>query len=372
MTNKIGKIVNEVFNTYLTEGEFKQGDELKIGIDNETLGRKIIRQKYNLNPDDFEYQGNGRFVYKTNKKKPIPRTTKPKFKSQYLGRKEDETEQEYLERVRELNPRFASIESEIPGEKWTPIVNKGRYFNGQTDYEKSYEISNMGRIRIINFEDPMRSRISTGYDAPTRNARQFHLDIPDYKTTPTIHNMVADAWLQPPDGNSIDYDVEHIDGDYHNNRADNLRYVPRKGRRGRPKQITNNENINRTNMKQITRLTEQDLHRIVKESVKRVLNEVGDTEDGQRALGALQARKVINADGDTVDNFFDNQSKEGGKIYNYAKDKRASLGNDSDENGNTINPLYKSYTQSYIDYLNSHPEEYAERNNRLRKLGYYN
>ena len=43
-------------------------------------------------------------------------------------------------------------------------------------------------------------------------------------------------------------------------------------------------------MKQIIKLTEQDLHRIVNESVRRVLNEIGDTERGQYALGAVAAR----------------------------------------------------------------------------------
>ena len=68
-------------------------------------------------------------------------------------------------------------------------------------------------------------------------------------------------------------------------------------------------------MKKLIRLTESDLHRIVKESVSRILREVGETPGGQRKLGALQARKIINADGDSVDDFFKNQSKEGGKIY---------------------------------------------------------
>lgn len=36
---------------------------------------------------------------------------------------------------------------------------------------------------------------------------------------------------------------------------------------------------------------ESRLHRIIKESVKNVLNEIGDTIDGQIALGALSARK---------------------------------------------------------------------------------
>ena len=44
-------------------------------------------------------------------------------------------------------------------------------------------------------------------------------------------------------------------------------------------------------MKQRIKLTEGDLHRIVKESVKRVLNEIGNTANGQYMLGRLQARQ---------------------------------------------------------------------------------
>ena len=39
---------------------------------------------------------------------------------------------------------------------------------------------------------------------------------------------------------------------------------------------------------------ESRLHRIIKESVKNVLNEIGNTIDGQIALGALSARKKRN------------------------------------------------------------------------------
>lgn len=124
-------------------------------------------------------------------------------------------------------------------------------------------------------------------------------------------------------------------------------------------------------MKQRVRLTESDLHKIVKESVRRILNEIGETEDGQRALGALQARKVINANGDTIEDFFNNQAEEGGRIYDYAKEKRSKMGTDTNAYGNTINPLYKNYSKGYLEYLNSHPEEYAKRNKRLRGLGYY-
>lgn len=123
--------------------------------------------------------------------------------------------------------------------------------------------------------------------------------------------------------------------------------------------------------KKVIRLTESDLHRIVNESIQKILKEYGNTPEGQKKLGALQARKVLNADGETSDELFDNQAKNGGEIYNYAKGQRSYMGNDSDKFGNTINPLYKDYCNGFHEYLNAHPEENAARNERLRKLGYW-
>jgi hypothetical protein len=45
-------------------------------------------------------------------------------------------------------------------------------------------------------------------------------------------------------------------------------------------------------MKKMVRLTESELHRIIKESVNRVLNEIGDTPNGQYALGKLAQRQL--------------------------------------------------------------------------------
>ena len=44
--------------------------------------------------------------------------------------------------------------------------------------------------------------------------------------------------------------------------------------------------------KKLIRLTEGDLHKIVKESVNRILNEIGDTEKGQDALGQVHGRAI--------------------------------------------------------------------------------
>lgn len=43
-------------------------------------------------------------------------------------------------------------------------------------------------------------------------------------------------------------------------------------------------------MKKLIRLTEGDLHRIIENAIKRTLNEIGDTEKGQYALGRLTSR----------------------------------------------------------------------------------
>ena len=274
MRDLVNKIVKNVVTSVLNEGEFKMGDSIVIP-GNVATGRKIIRAKYGLNPDDFEYVGSGKFVYKVKPKKTRPKTKAPKYRSQDLGRKEGETEQEYLERVREINPKFAEEETEIPGEEWRPIENKGRYFKGAADFSRDFEVSNMGRVRIIDYQDPMRSIITSGYDAPYRNARQITIRIPGMRTTPPLHTLVADAWLPEPPGGIENYFVEHIDGNYQNNRADNLRYVPRKGmfaRKAAKKAAMMN------NAEAEAPLAES-VRRMIKESVRRTLNEWADGTD---------------------------------------------------------------------------------------------
>ena len=64
-------------------------------------------------------------------------------------------------------------------------------------------------------------------------------------------------------------------------------------------------------MKQIIRLTESDLHDIVMETVNKMLNEIGDTDKGQRLLGRLAARKSTNGD---LNGYYN--------VSDYAKDKQ--------------------------------------------------
>lgn len=95
--------------------------------------------------------------------------------------------------------------------------------------------------------------------------------------------------------------------------------------------------------KRLIRLTESDLHKIVKESVQKILNEIGDTPKGQKALGALHARKQFRDDDDSND------------VYYYAEKAR---GGDSFDNiGDNTNPLYKDFCKGWYKYQDSHPYE---------------
>lgn len=59
------------------------------------------------------------------------------------------------------------------------------------------------------------------------------------------------------------------------------------------------------------KVTESQLKDIIKESVRRILKEIGDTEEGQKKLGGLAARKSAKGD---AKGFYD--------IEDYAKEKR--------------------------------------------------
>jgi DNA-binding winged helix-turn-helix (wHTH) protein len=196
---------------------------------------KMIASKYGVNPADFLVGKNGTIVYQPK------RTAKPK--PQTISKPENMSVEEYKEKfVIPMNPDLKDLEDE----EWRPVPNKGRYFGGEADYGNYYEISNLGRLRTINLQNAAKSSISCGYDAPTRKAMQFHLNHKSgMNTCPDVKYMVADAFLGEHDlENNM---VVHIDGDYHNNRADNLKWVHRK-KKGKEMNINNiaNETVNRT------------------------------------------------------------------------------------------------------------------------------
>lgn len=206
--------------------ELKKGDIFKLnGMKPEQLA-KMIASKYGVNPTDFTKGKSDTIVYNPK------RTAKPK--QQTISKPKDMSVEEYKEKyVIPMKPELKDEE----GEEWRPVPNKGRYFGGEADYSNYYEISNLGRLRLINLQNAAKSSISCGYDAPTRKAMQFHLNHKSgMNTCPDVKYMVADAFLGEHD--LQDNMVIHIDGDYHNNRADNLKWVPRKRQQQTPEEIS--------------------------------------------------------------------------------------------------------------------------------------
>ena len=259
MNKTIKRIVESAVRSVLNESALQPGAQLTTQWVGEQ-GKYKLAKMYHVSPDDFDYVANGKYVYKSSAK--TRAAYKKAKKMEYKGIKEGQTIEDYLEDVRRHNKKFAEAEKLIEGEEWRPIVNKGRFFSGEADFSKDFEVSNMGRIRIIDLEDPMRSIITTGYDASKKGARQLTLKIPGMRTTPPIHTLVADAWLPEPEGGIENYYVEHIDGNYHNNRADNLRYVPKKGRAERKAAEAAQAPVNG-----------EVIDKVVAESIRRVLNE---------------------------------------------------------------------------------------------------
>ena len=186
---------------------------------------KIKKERSDLDPTGFSYVGN-KLIHNGKKAQKKPIISKPENMS---------VEEYYTKYVLPNNPKMAEKEEQYSDEDWRPVQNIGRYFGGEVDYSSYYEVSNYGRLKTINFKNALRSNIQDGYDAPTRNAMQFHLngfgdDGTSMKTCPDVKYIVADAWLEPHDMKR--FKVIHLDGDYHNNKVNNLKWVEKKNKQG--------------------------------------------------------------------------------------------------------------------------------------------
>ena len=231
MRNRLYNLIKESVRSILLEGDDPQGTRFlaKPGTPVDKA-RRFFAKKYGLKieylypdpkmPDCYVY-----FPPKKRKAK-----EKPAGK-EFAGRQGNESYSEYLERIRQVNPAFAKTEQEIPGEEWRPIVNMGRWFKKQPDAKLGqYEVSNMGRIRYIDYTDPISSKISSGAvwnNKKGQNIELFARSDKDGATTRTstgIHNIVADTFIGPPSDNPKTYIVIHKNGNPHDNRVENLEY----------------------------------------------------------------------------------------------------------------------------------------------------
>lgn len=162
---------------------------------------------------------------------PPKKTAVPKAPKQKIGKPEGMSVEEYYRTmVLPNNKKMAEKANENPDEEFRPVKNVGRYFGGNVDYGCDYSVSKDGRLRVINLQDRTKGNIYDGYPAPTRNAMQFHLngfadDGTPMKTCPDVKYIVADAWLEPHDYKK--FMVIHKDGNWKNNKAENLMWVPK-------------------------------------------------------------------------------------------------------------------------------------------------
>lgn len=122
-----------------------------------------------------------------------------------------------------------------------------------------YEASNLGRIRRIPRTGPpqLTAQWTRGQKYPMTC---LFRPVPGTRTTQrwqvAAHRVIAEAWLGPKPG--VGYEVDHIDGNRHNNLLDNLRWVtPSENIRGAVERGHRGEN--RWNAK----LTEADVREIL-------------------------------------------------------------------------------------------------------------
>lgn len=221
----ISESIKGVLNEWTDIATFPKEFIMKKGREWQTERLKKEAEKHpDLDPTGFQWFGNT--IKHNGKKKPkgsgAQRIAKPK------GMSEEEYEKTI---VIPNNEKYAQKVNEHPDEEFRPLVNGGRYFGGEADYGNFYEVSNYGRLKILNHENCLRSDIVDGYPAPTRNAMQFHLNFSgkgddSMKTCPAVHYMVANAFLGEHDPK--EWKVVHLDGDWRNNVVDNLKWVPKK------------------------------------------------------------------------------------------------------------------------------------------------
>ena len=147
-----------------------------------------------------------------------------------IGKPEGMSDKEYEQKlVIPNNEKYRAQLEKYSDEEFLPIVNGGRYFGGDVDYGCDYEVSNRGRLKVLNHDNALKSNIYDPYPAPTRKAMQFHLNAMDDEgnkmfTCPNVAYMVANAFLGEHDPSQ--YTIRHKDGDWRNNNVENLEWVP--------------------------------------------------------------------------------------------------------------------------------------------------
>jgi len=112
-----------------------------------------------------------------------------------------------------INHTFGSLPDPRQNEYFRPLMD---------EYSIPYWVSNMGYIYSSMSGKILRmDKRKDGYVI-------VHLQDPDYKSVPKyLHIIVAEQFVSKPDSDEA-LEIDHIDGNKSNNRADNLEWVTHK------------------------------------------------------------------------------------------------------------------------------------------------
>ena len=92
-------------------------------------------------------------------------------------------------------------------------------------YEGLYEVSNLGRVRSLEFRNGSGTYSRVSVMTPTDNGHGYKivgLSLKNKRRNHYVHRLVANAFCDNPDEGEV---VDHIDHDRSNNSADNLRWI---------------------------------------------------------------------------------------------------------------------------------------------------
>lgn len=107
-----------------------------------------------------------------------------------------------------------SIMESFENEIWKPVKN----------WEKSYHISNMGRLKYLNYLHWNKEKITIGAKLNNGYLKSVLKNKPKVKQI-LIHRIVAESFIPNPENKP---NVNHINGDKTDNRSENLEWVTQK------------------------------------------------------------------------------------------------------------------------------------------------